>query len=672
MAPPARGRSLAKSAFPSTFHKLKTSTYYDNPRPAVPVSQSHYIRTLSWNAQGTLIATGAPDRTLRIWNPEKTNVKNSTELRGHQGAVERVAFHPINETELASCSSDGLVKFWDVRSKASVGEVRVGGEPFMLSWKPDGTEIVAGRKDNILVPIDRTALKVIAEHPQIVQTNQSTFDWVGSHLYVTNGEGCVKILDYPSFEPVLTLTAHTSSCYAISMSPSGEYLAVGGSDALVTLWDTQEWICPRTLDVDGAVKSVDFSFDGSYLVAGTDEEKKKLQIAHVESGEYIHTVDLTAPAVSVAWHPCRYVLAYSADAQGLKIIDLRRSLAQIQRPYGVVALSRLWNGKIPNNIVFRYAVAPFNPASLFSAKGLVVVITGGGSGLGLAIASALHQNGASKIYLLGRRSETLENAVKTLESSPSAPKDSPGAVVGVQCDVTSPESIGAAVSKITSDTGYVDVLINNAGVIGPANGADLYKAETIKDLQTAMLKDWDRWESTMAINTSSIVGVSGAFLPLLEAANVRRGWQTGKVSGYEIARRQDTSALSKIGADPDDDRLAHIITVASIASFMRHCTAGLAYNASKAGAAHLGKMMSTLFAEWGIRSNVVCPGPYPSEMTAGGKKVFGPDEVPQGRPGGGNDITGLALFLVGKAGSYVNGSVQLTDGGRIGVFPSVY
>lgn len=149
MAPPTRSRSLGKSAFSPAFSKLKTSVYIDNPRANV-VSSSHFIRTISWNASGTFIATGSADKTLRIWNPEKTNVKNSTELRTPGATaltqLERVAFHPINENELASCSTDGMVRFWDVRSKAVSGEVKVGEQPFTLAWTPDGTEIVAGRK----------------------------------------------------------------------------------------------------------------------------------------------------------------------------------------------------------------------------------------------------------------------------------------------------------------------------------------------------------------------------------------------------------------------------------------------------------------------------------------------------------------------------------------------
>jgi THO complex subunit 3 len=187
-----------------------------------------------------------------------------------------------------------------------------------------------------------------------------------------------------------------------------------------------------------------------------------------------------------------------------------------------------------------------------------------------------------------------------------------------------------------------------------------------------MTKDWDGWSSAFAINTQAVIGVSATFLPLLEAANTRRGYAPGKVSGTGIARAHDKSKLAQAGTSDDDDRMAHIITVASVASYMRWVSAGLAYNASKSAAAHLGKMMATFLAEWGIRSNIICPGPYPSEMTAANPASYGTNQIPQGRMGGVNDIAGLTLFLVGKAGAYVNGSVQITDGGRIGVFPAVY
>ena len=103
------------------------------------------IRTISWNPTGHLIATGSQDRTLRIWNPDKPQLKNSTELRGHTGAIERVAWNPTKEAELASVSTDGTVRFWDVRSKACIESVQLGARGLSLSWAPDGRMVMAGK-----------------------------------------------------------------------------------------------------------------------------------------------------------------------------------------------------------------------------------------------------------------------------------------------------------------------------------------------------------------------------------------------------------------------------------------------------------------------------------------------------------------------------------------------
>ena len=296
------------------------------------------------------------------------------------------------------------------------------------------------------------------------------------------------------------------------------------------------------------------------------------------------------------------------------------------------------------------------------------------AGIGLAFASTLYQNGAAKVYILGRRLNVLQEAIKTLEASPSAPKNASKVLAAIACDVTDQKSVKEAVETVQQETGYVDVLINNAGVIGPNNNSSIYSASTIEEIRDAMLLGFDGngWETAMKINTQAVVGVSAAFLPLLEAANTRRGWAPGKVEGDGNPRKQDSSALEKIGSSKGDDRMAHIITTTSVASFMRYSTAGLAYNASKSAAAQLSKIMASFLAPWGIRSNVIAPGPYPSEMTQGRSPHFGTGQVPQGRMGSVNDIAGLLLFLVGKGGAYINGTIQVTDGGRMGVFPGTY
>ena len=165
-----------------------------------------------------------------------------------------------------------------------------------------------------------------------MQTNQTVFAPVSESaekhsLLITTGNGTVKVATYPrdpgpdaALTVLYTFGAHTSSCTCLVLSPTGRYLATGGSDALMCLWDTTEWVCRRALDrTVGGVRQVSFSWDGGYVVAGS-EEGSGLDIAHVESGEYVHTIPTMSPVVCVAWHPRRYWLAYSGDPGGLKIV----------------------------------------------------------------------------------------------------------------------------------------------------------------------------------------------------------------------------------------------------------------------------------------------------------------------------------------------------------------
>ncbi|THZ15023.1 NAD(P)-binding protein [Aureobasidium pullulans] len=313
---------------------------------------------------------------------------------------------------------------------------------------------------------------------------------------------------------------------------------------------------------------------------------------------------------------------------------------------------------------------PINPSDLFSAKGLTVVITGGGSGIGLAFATSLAGSGAEKVYLLGRRVKNLEDAAKSIN---------PDIIVPIQCDVTDQSSIDAAVKQIEKQSSHIDVLINNAGVLGPDHKG-ISDAQSIQELQEIMKRDWSGWDTSFQTNTSAIVSVSAAFLHLLDAGNKKRGWATGR---REVQERVE-------GGDSSDPRSSQIITVASIASFNRFVTAGLAYSATKAGAAMLGKALATLLAPFNIRSNIIAPGRecihadmvavwwtnmtsgFPSDMTAGDTGSFPVTQIPASRSGSYEDMASMILFLVGKSGAYHNGNVQVIDGGRLSMMPSTY
>lgn len=173
--------------------------------------------------------------------------------------------------------------------------------------------------------------------------------------------------------------------------------------------------------------------------------------------------------------------------------------------------------------------------------------------------------------------------------------------------MTDPESIAAAVKKIEAETKHIDVLINNAGITGPDH-TGIAKAQSIQELQEIMQKDWSKWNPTWETNTSAIVAVSAAFLPLLDEGNKRRGWVNGKRTKQERA--------DGVSYDKSDERTSQIITVASISAFNRVVTAGMAYGASKAGAIALGKSLSYHLAPWGIRSNMIAPGSKPASSLA--------------------------------------------------------
>jgi THO complex subunit 3 len=181
---------------------------------------------------------------------------------------------------------------------------------------------VKNYQDDEILQIDRATLTAVSKYHEDRQANQMAFSYSGEELFLTTGEGLVKIFAYPSMELLHTLTAHTSACYCVEVAPSGAYVATGGSDAIMTLWDTTSWICKRTFDKSvGTVAELSFSCDGAYIVGGS-EEGTGLDIAHVESGEYVHRIETPGTVPHVQWSPKDYALAYAPGegAGGLKIL----------------------------------------------------------------------------------------------------------------------------------------------------------------------------------------------------------------------------------------------------------------------------------------------------------------------------------------------------------------
>ncbi|KJK86166.1 hypothetical protein H633G_09983 [Metarhizium anisopliae BRIP 53284] len=276
--------------------------------------------------------------------------------------------------------------------------------------------------------------------------------------------------------------------------------------------------------------------------------------------------------------------------------------------------------------------SPYNAASLFGVKDLVAVVTGGGSGLGAITTHALVANGAKAVYILGRREEALLTTKKNASN--------PDVVHTIVCDVTSKDSLAAAANLVREETGYINVLYANSGVIKAAT-APYDASDDIKSLQQKLWKpDMEDFTTTLHVNVTGAFYTAIAFLGLLDEGNKGATFLAQALRWLFLQRKQSSH-----------------------------------YSANQ--------QLSSTLAQYKIRVNAIAPGFFPSEMTQDMsymKTEKDPREegalhssvVPLERVGSEEDFAGVALFLASKAGGYVDGAIILADGGRISLLPSSY
>ncbi|KAJ4287772.1 hypothetical protein N0V90_012476 [Kalmusia sp. IMI 367209] len=300
------------------------------------------------------------------------------------------------------------------------------------------------------------------------------------------------------------------------------------------------------------------------------------------------------------------------------------------------------------------APSAFEPSSLFRVDGIVAVITGGGSGIGLTMARALAFNGASKVYIFGRRREVLESAAKEHES-----------IIPIQGDVTSKQDLQAAVDRITNEVGYVNLVIANSGSIGPP--VRFNPNHSIKELRETLFTNFkpEEMTATLDLNVTAAFFTMTAFVELLDAGN-KKALEGG------FGKPAEGSKVPLIQSQ--------VIFTTSVTAFSRHWSSSPPYLTSKVAIMQVSKHASTQLANFGIRVNALAPGIYPSELASVLINTRVPEEeppsdqrfIPARRFGTDEEMSGAILYLASRAGAYSNGLVLTTDGGRLSVMGSTY
>ncbi|VDM98363.1 unnamed protein product [Thelazia callipaeda] len=269
--------------------------------------------TVSWNCDGTRLASGAEKSVSVITFDSSFRTKSIFRGFGHNEQVDQVAFHPSNPYLLASASADKSVRLWDIRQARTHTRLNTKAQNLNVTWSPCGTYLVYGDKEDSLSILDSRSLKTIKVESLKDEVNEFAFDPSGKYLFVAMGSGQVNIFSAPDVTHRRMLQAHPAqaACVCIAVSPDGRRFAVGASDAICSIWDANELISESNMTrLDYPLRSISFSSDSQLLACASEDHF--IDICWAENGNRVHELKVNAETYTCAWHPSAYLLAYAS------------------------------------------------------------------------------------------------------------------------------------------------------------------------------------------------------------------------------------------------------------------------------------------------------------------------------------------------------------------------
>ncbi|KZS14090.1 THO complex subunit 3 [Daphnia magna] len=304
---PFQTRKMALTELEELKNHFKTHT-----RVREVTAHSAKVHTVDWNCDGRRLASGSFDKTVCLFTVDSDRLVKEQTFSGHNDSVDQLCWHETNPDLLSTASGDKTMRVWDARIKKNIATVNTKGENINITWSPDGNSIAVGNKEDLVTFIDARTFKIRMENQFKFEVNEIEWNKASNLFFLTSGQGCIHILDYPELTTVHVTQAHPANCICIEFDPTGRYFATGSADALVSLWDADEIACLRTFSrLDWPVRTLSFSHDGSMLASGSED--LLIDVSHVGTGERVIAIPVDTPTFTVAWHPRSHLLAYACD-----------------------------------------------------------------------------------------------------------------------------------------------------------------------------------------------------------------------------------------------------------------------------------------------------------------------------------------------------------------------
>ncbi|KAH9482501.1 THO complex subunit 3 [Psilocybe cubensis] len=316
-SPPLHTTFAARGIHPPTFSAFKPRDYR--------FTSSQAMTHVAWSCDGKKLAAVGIDKLTRVWNPEKSMDSRSASVYsgGHSDDVDYVSWNPTHpELFCTSSTRDRRIVFWDARQSRYTQQVSVKVPPAQTIYTPDGRSLgyISAMNQLFFLNYGKSSEESSKEEwhmsnlePQTA--NSIVFSATGESLVLAyHGNHTLCIMDYPSLNVVDKPPAHVGGCLAVALDPRGRYLASGGYDSIIDLFDLDEWICARTISAcENVINALSFSHDGEYLAVAS--AGSYIDICATETGAPLHRVPALAPSPTVSWHPSKYVIAYCGQTK---------------------------------------------------------------------------------------------------------------------------------------------------------------------------------------------------------------------------------------------------------------------------------------------------------------------------------------------------------------------